>query len=34
VGEYVLEDEELGDKWKELYGIGLAKWFDKGSDER
>ncbi|KIW29573.1 uncharacterized protein PV07_05380 [Cladophialophora immunda] len=35
VGEYVEEDDELGEKWKELYGtVGLARWFDKVSDER
>jgi len=35
VGEYVIEDEELGEKWKELYGtVGLSRWFDRGSDER
>ncbi|KIW99186.1 uncharacterized protein Z519_00849 [Cladophialophora bantiana CBS 173.52] len=35
VGEYVEEDSELGEKWKELYGTtGLARWFDKVSDER
>ncbi|EXJ53913.1 hypothetical protein A1O7_09249 [Cladophialophora yegresii CBS 114405] len=35
VGEYVQEDEELGEKWKELYGtVGLSRWFDKISDER
>ncbi|OAL38541.1 hypothetical protein AYO20_02191 [Fonsecaea nubica] len=35
VGEYVEEDDELGEKWKELYGtVGLSRWFDKVSDER
>ena len=35
VAEYVAEDEDLGESWKELYGtMGLARWFDKGSDER
>jgi hypothetical protein len=35
VGEYVIEDEELGEKWKELYGtVGLSRWFDRSSDER
>jgi hypothetical protein len=35
VGEYVEEDEELGEGWKELYGaVGLSRWFDKISDER
>ncbi|OCT46337.1 hypothetical protein CLCR_01181 [Cladophialophora carrionii] len=35
VGEYVQEDEELGERWKELYGtVGLSRWFDKISDER
>lgn len=35
VGEYIQEDEELGESWKELYGtVGLARWFDKVSDER
>ena len=35
VGEYVPEGDEDGENWKELYGtVGLAKWFDKNSDER
>ncbi|KAJ9613915.1 hypothetical protein H2200_002051 [Cladophialophora chaetospira] len=31
VGEYVEEEEE---GWKDLYGVGLARWFDKSGDER
>jgi len=35
VGEYVPEgDEAVGEQWKELYGEGLARWFDRSSDER
>jgi hypothetical protein len=35
VGEYVIEDEELGEGWKELYGtVGLSRWLNKVGDER